>query len=462
MDPSLAFPADDPGGPPAAAPAAAVEPPARAEDGFRRHERVLFRFVALYLVLYILPFPCGELPLQWLPERAQTWFYGHTVTPWAQGKDACVKWVGKHLFHLDITILPRGSGDTTWNYVELLCFAAAALAGGLLWTGIDALFHARRYHRRVHDFWTTYVRFKLATTMLSYGAFKVIKSQFAAPTIDALLEPLGEMSPMGLCWSFMGFSTGYTMFTGAAEMLGGLLLTLRRTTALGALVTLGVMANVVALNFFYDVPVKLFSSHLLLMAFVLLAPNLRALGDLFLRGRPAAMRAPRRLFAPRALHVAGVVVGLAFLGWSAWRPLKMSWEGLHQYGDLAPRAPSYGRWDVEVFEVDGEMVPEESPGERWRRVSIGVYSVGLEHRDGRFERLFGQVQGTPPKLTLTRTGDTSWSSKLKVDLSEPDRLVLEGPFDGHALRVECARGEEREDTLMARGFHWINEFPFNR
>jgi len=67
---------------------------------------------------------------------------------------------------------------------------------------------------------------------------------------------------MGLLWTFMAASKGYQIFTGAAEVLGGILLLWKRTTTLGALTVFGVMANVMALNFFYDVPVKLLSTHL--------------------------------------------------------------------------------------------------------------------------------------------------------------------------------------------------------
>jgi hypothetical protein len=49
-------------------------------------------------------------------------------------------------------------------------------------------------------------------------------------------------------------------------VVGGALLLFRRTTTAGALVLIAVLTNIVTLNFSCDVPVKLFSSHLLLMA----------------------------------------------------------------------------------------------------------------------------------------------------------------------------------------------------
>src|SRR5437763_16588523 len=126
--------------------------------------------------------------------------------------------------------------------------------------------------------------------MITYGAMKVIKLQFSYPGPDRLLETYGESSPMRLLWTFMGASDEYTWFTGAGEMLGGLLLCTRRTTLLGALVSFGVMLHVAVLNFCYDVPVKLFSTHLVLMSVFLTLPDLPWLAKVFVLGRRAEPR----------------------------------------------------------------------------------------------------------------------------------------------------------------------------
>jgi hypothetical protein len=63
------------------------------------------------------------------------------------------------------------------------------------------------------------------------------------------------------------------MFAGAVEMLGGALLFLPRTTLLGAIIGLGSAIQVLALNLSYDVPVKLFSFHMVLVSLLLIAPD---------------------------------------------------------------------------------------------------------------------------------------------------------------------------------------------
>ena len=45
---------------------------------------------------------------------------------------------------------------------------------------------------------------------------------------------------------------------------------------------------------------------------------------------------------------------------------------------------------------------------------------------------------------------------------QPKLLVMQGTFDGHKVRARLRQGEIPEFLLTTRGFHWINERPFNR
>jgi uncharacterized membrane protein YphA (DoxX/SURF4 family) len=124
----------------------------------------------------------------------------------------------------------------------------------------------------VVDFTRDFLRLGLAVTMVVYGFSKVWVRQF--PPLDewTAFQSYGDSSPMGLLWRFMGHSPTYERFTGFAEVLAGVLLATRRTATPGALVMVAVMANVVMLNFCFDVPVKLASTHLLVFALVSARP----------------------------------------------------------------------------------------------------------------------------------------------------------------------------------------------
>ena len=48
------------------------------------------------------------------------------------------------------------------------------------------------------------------------------------------------------------------------------------------------------------------------------------------------------------------------------------------------------------------------------------------------------------------------------DLPESDKLELQGSTDGRAVSASLKRATEKSYELMNRGFHWIQELPYNR
>jgi hypothetical protein len=411
------------------------------------------RLVAAYLVLYTLPFPFTLVPVAGTA----------LVTPYGEFWNAAVPWVGARAFGLTITVRPNGSGDTTYNYVQVFCFAVVSLVLAGIWTLID-----RRRGRGgvggLFDWLRLDIRLWLATTMITYGAVKVIQSQFPAPTLGRLLEPFGEASPMGLLWTFMGASRGYNVFTGLGELVGGVLLVSRRTTLLGALICLGVMSHVAALNFCYDVPVKLFSLHLLLAALFLAGPDLARLADLFLLNRAVAPAAIRPLFRNVWLHRTGLVVRTGYLVAFLVMALVGAQASRYLYGDLAPRSPLYGIWEVVEFRFDGmDRPPLTTDPVRWRRVvfdSAGM--ITIQPMSDSLNRYLLKLDDAKKTLTLSRRTDPKATSSLAYSRPEPDVLALDGTFEGRKVVARLRRVDPKSFLLLGRGFHWINEYPFNR
>jgi hypothetical protein len=176
---------------------------------------------------------------------------------------------------------------------------------------------------------------------------------------------------MGVLWSSIGASPGYEMFTGSAEMLGGILLFIPRTAVFGALVCLADTTEVFMLNMTYDVPVKLFSFHLMVMSLILLAPELGRITRFFFSD--AAVGPPRQaaLFgsarANRVAFAVQVAFGLLLIAGNAYD----AWTGWNRHGGGAPKSPLYGIWNVDQFSIDGELRPPLlTDKQRWRRVNI--------------------------------------------------------------------------------------------
>ncbi|HEY4815457.1 MAG TPA: hypothetical protein VIH58_12300 [Chthoniobacterales bacterium] len=416
-------------------------------------KRVAFRFCFAYIALYAFPFPLSFIP-----------YSGVVFNKYQSLWKAIVPWVGKHILHLsyDITILPNGSGDTTWNYVQVFCFLVLAVTITVIWSVLD---RRRAGYGRFYQWFRLVVRFYLASALLTYGLIKVIPLQMPAPLLSTLLEPYGESSPMGLLWTFIGASKGYEMFVGFAEVAGGLLLTLPRTTALGALIGVADMLQVFVLNMCYDVPVKLYSFHLLAVGIFLIAPELGRLGNLFIRGRQVELtKAPpmfKRLALNRGLLALQVVFGLYLVGSGLWA----NYQRAKEYGFLAPKPPLYGIWQVDEYVVDGQVRPPVLDDEaRWRRVIFDAFpgSLGIQLVGGARQRFRIQVDTDKKTIQFAKREDPTAKSDFSFEEPGEGLMTLAGDMDGHKITAKLRKTPESEFLLQTRGFHWINEVSFNR
>jgi hypothetical protein len=107
--------------------------------------------------------------------------------------------------------------------------------------------------------------FYLATIFLKYGFDKVFKTQFYHPEPNTLFTKLGNLDKDILYWSTIGSSYWYNVIIGCIEVLAAILLLFKRTRQLGIVLLLFVLAQIVLINFAFDISVKLFSLILLIM-----------------------------------------------------------------------------------------------------------------------------------------------------------------------------------------------------
>jgi uncharacterized membrane protein YphA (DoxX/SURF4 family) len=410
-------------------------------------------------VLYALP-STGRVSL--LSEVPGTsWIAQKYVGLW----HAVCPWVGSHFFHLSgrpITYVPTGSGDTTLDYIENLLFLVVAAAAAFVWSTLD---RKRPDYRDLQAWLRLLIRYTLAFTLFGYGFAKVFPLQFRTPGLQRLIEPYGDFSPMGALWWFMGTSAPYTIFAGFSEVLGGLLLLFRRTTTLGSLVAFGVLLNVVMLNFCYDVPVKLYSTNLLLMALYLASPDLRRLVDFFVRNRPTLptdLAGPR--FSRRSVRIGAVVFQVLFVGYALYGNIAGGWRSYQMTRLNPPRPALYGIWEVETFTRNGREVPPlVTDTTRWRRLIADFPgSIAVKTMDDKIRSYGADYSKTGNTLTLFEGADRSKGYKLVYTRVDPEHLLLNGTMGGDALSLRLRRVDVSKFLLLNRGFHWINEMPLNR
>ena len=136
------------------------------------------------------------------------------------------------------------------------------------------------------------------------------------PVPSELFQAPAMLAPQRLVWVFMAASPLYQVFTGAVETIGGVLLMVRRTSLLGALIGTAAMLNVAVIDWSYDIFLDLRVTHLTAMGVVLIAGDRRRLASLLLDSRAVAVPASVPLFGRPRLNRVGWAIGTAFLVWT--------------------------------------------------------------------------------------------------------------------------------------------------
>jgi uncharacterized membrane protein YphA (DoxX/SURF4 family) len=426
---------------PEAEPRATVESPS-----WRSSTRVAFRFLFSYFLLYIFPGAVGSLGAD-MPNNDAYRRMWHAIVPW----------VGENLLHLhgDMREVANGSGDQLYDYILLLCLVVVAMVATLIWSWID---RKRTNYDQLYQWLRLFVRLTLAVAMISYGANKLFRMQFPEPPLYRFVDYYGNSSPAGLLWAFMGMSRAYSLFGGIAEMAGGLLLIVPRLTTLGALVTFAVMSNVWMLNFCYDVPRKIYSTHLVLMSLFLLLPEVQRLIDFFLLNRRTEPSPTVPLLKDKQLNrwafLLQFVIGVAALGYC----LNQAHGNAVKFATYVP-APLRGIWAVDEFTVNGVVQPPLlTDTDRWQRVIFDMPDVFFFQRmDSQIKILSLHLDQAKKTFTLTAPSEPQWKASFAYEVPEANTMVLDGDLNGLHLKINMHRTPMDQFLLLNRGLNMINQ-----
>jgi uncharacterized membrane protein YphA (DoxX/SURF4 family) len=418
--------------------------------------RIGFRFCFVYFGLYCLTTQIlGSLftnPEVDVPDPSTLW-------PMRQ----MIFWTAAHIFRVahPLVYSGSGSGDKTFDWVAAFCLLIFALLATIIWSFLD---RRRENYATLYKWFRVCIRLALVSQMFSYGLAKAVPLQMPFPFLTKLLEPFGSFSPMGVLWSSVGASPAYEIFAGCAEMLGGILLIFPRMTTLGALVCLIDSAYIFTLNMTYDVPVKLFAFHLILMSLFLLAPEFSRLADFFLSNRTAAASTQPALFrtrrANRVALAVQIVIGMWLIGINAYG----SWSEWHTFGSGRPKSALYGIWNVEQLSIDGQTrSPLLNDYDRWHRVIFDFPErMSFQRMDDTFVTYSSSINVKEGTLVLTQHSPENWKADFHFQRPAQDQLTLDGKMDGHTIHMQLQLVDRNKFLLVNRGFHWIQEYPYNR
>lgn len=412
--------------------------------------KALTVFSICYVFLYMFPRPFNEIP-----------GVDVVLSVYTKPLDIAVLWFGKTI--LGITKLEKiaitGSGDTTFDYVNMLFLFLLSLLATVI---ILAVSKKKNFESWFHLTWI-YARYYVGLFLILYGVIKFFNGQFQPTRIERLEGTYGDSSPMGLLWTFMGHSKAYIFFGGFIEFVAGILLLFRRTTVAGALVGFGVMLNVAAMNYCYDVPVKLFSTHLVLLSLFILSPYLGTLYQFIFKQQTVQLAIAPLVFEKRGLRIGRkvfkyVILGLCLTG------ITMMLIDINSESGNGTYAESFnGSYEVSSFIKNGDTVPPlETDTLRWNKVFMQDGDFVIKNMDRKKSFYSVKTDTIAKRLTITSYKDSTAVYKFDYVRLKDKQLQFKGIFKSDTIELVTKQKTKDDYLLNNRGFHWINDYPFNR
>lgn len=352
-------------------------------------------------------------------------------------------WVAQHVLGVSNPTGATGdNGDTSEEYARLLIGVVAGIVGAVVWTVVD--------RRRPRGEWVesalrVLLRYSIALGMMSYAIAKILPQQFPPISVNVLDRRIGEVAPMTLLWTFMQYSRSYAFVAGVAELAGALLLCVRRTATLGALITFVVMINVTLMNYAYGVPVKLYATMITVSAAVLLLYDARRLLGVLVLDRavsesrestviqdrvPSGWRRGLKTAAVGSVMLSSVVAMAGTLGPVPSERSGTTAEGMWKVTSMATSAPA------------------------WR--TLGITRMGVMVRTAADSSFGCGLTDAPNAETLSMRCRDGHGGDLRWTRAQ-DTLRLAGTFDGAPLQVTAAIIDRSNFPLMRSRFRWIIE-----
>jgi hypothetical protein len=266
---------------------------------------------------------------------------------------------------------------------------------------------------------------------------------------------------------FFGYSTPYQTFSGLMETIVGILLLNRKTVTLGALLGIGVFANVFVLNLSYDIPVKLYSMQLLIYSLFLAGRDWRRLMNFFLLNKMAEATNLYHIDLTKSWQkISRIAFKLGFIVLFVLLPFKSSWsryqeESKEEESTLIP----IGVYNIKSLVKNKDTIAIAiNDTMAWKDFIFDKGGLGsINTRDSLFRQRYGRGYFNYQPDTASQAlqfkkfaSDSTALFTMNYKLSNDNTMLLWGLVGTDSLRFELQKSD-RHFPLAERQFHWISE-----
>lgn len=394
--------------------------------------REIFQWVLLWIFSYILLFPLSHTHL---PYWSTLFIY-----PVEKGIFLLSQWLSYPL--------PFGTAifsDNGAHYLFHLFLIPIAIGWRILlqWKMLKP-FHHFIFSRAI----PAILIYFLAWQWLVYGANKCFKWQFYLPEPNLLFSKFGELQKDILYWSTMGVSRPYNIFLGSIEILCGILLISTKFRKFGLWLSLLISVQVLAVNFSFDISVKLFSGFLFFISLILLVNQLDQ-QQIYLENTPWKLPNKWQKWTTKYKALALWIKPLV-IGWIAFDVAYPYVADNNFNDDQYPRPVYHGAYLIQ------QQKTHKNPM-HWKMIFI--------HRRGYFitEDQWGQHQDyqllyskEPSQISAAKNGEIKGTFHWQM-LTDKTEQTLQGRWDNEEVLLHLKPVDWRKMPALNSEIHWRSD-----
>jgi hypothetical protein len=346
-----------------------------------------------------------------------------------------IAWLDNHFYHFGFIPDKHGTflGDGPFGWAFLLTLFFLSIIGTIIWAIAD---RKRNNYNRLHFWFRTYLAYYLFLTLVIYAFEKIIPVQMPYPDVTDLLTPVGDQSGFAMVWNFIGSNGAYSIFSGICELTAALLVLFRRTRIFGSLFMVTVLINVVCLNVFYNIMVKLLCLQLLVTALFLLAPYVPALFRFFYKLQPVSLLEKEYRFSTPWKKWTVMLLLLA----PAWVSLAIVKKSMGTQKQNILNRKNQKLYNAEIFIRGNDTLPPLlSDTLRWKRFVFTAFRkekmaviYNMQDSGDYYDYDIDSIQQT---ITLHDNPDTLTWHVFKYRYPAPGKYQLSGKWKGQPVTV---------------------------
>jgi hypothetical protein len=166
------------------------------------------------------------------------------------------------------------------SYVNYPFILFIAIIGGIIWTSIDK---KTKSYNLLYYWLRVFARYRVAYAGIGWGYKKLFVMQMPREYEGLWNTELIDFFAKRLYWEAISVVPRYEVFLGFAEFIGGFLLLFRRTTGIGAAITLVVFGNIAISNHAYDIGEQVPSAAMAMLSIFILWKDIPGIWSLMVK-----------------------------------------------------------------------------------------------------------------------------------------------------------------------------------